>query len=158
MANVRRMEAADVEACLELAYAMAQESPRYRDKGWNKDKLRDFTLRMIGVENHGWFVADEGGAIIGVALGFLQTYFFSDELYAADLAVYVTPEHRGSSTALRLVRALEQWAFASGARELTLGTSTETNAAQTVCVYQKLGYKMSSYGLIKTRESPDVLT
>lgn len=154
MANVRHMVPGDVDAVLIMGQAVIAESPRYCDKGFDEAKLRQMFDNMLGREDHGFFVCEDGGGrLIGMALGFLVPYFFSAELYAADLVIYVAPENRGSSAALRLVKSFEDWAFGNGAREVVLGVSTGINTAQAVCVYEKLGYKMVAHSLTKQRES-----
>lgn len=153
MANIRRMTPADVPAVMEMGRAMFAESPRYRDKGFNEAKLLQMFNYILGAEDHGFFVAESPDGLIGMALGILAPYFFSDEVYACELVVYVTPGRRGSSAAVRLVKALEEWAFSQGARELLLGVSTGIDDERAVCVYQKLGYTMAAHSLSKTAGS-----
>ena len=49
----------------------------------------------------------------------------------------------------RLVYAFEEWAKEQGASELSLGVSTGVQTEVTVRMYERMGYKMAAYGLIK---------
>jgi GNAT superfamily N-acetyltransferase len=72
-------------------------------------------------------------------------------MQACELAVYVTPEHRGR-TGMRLIKAFEAWAWDRGADEITLGISTEVDPERTAALYARLGYRRSGITTIKRRE------
>lgn len=133
-----------------MGRACAAESPRYRDKGWDDAKVEKLLRNQMGDLNHGLFVAEDTEGLCGMALGVVMPYFFSADLYATDLVVYVSPGHRGGTTAIRLVKALENWALNDkGVRELVLGVSTGINPEQVGCVYKKLGFNMISQAFSK---------
>jgi len=150
------MTMADVSAVLVLGHAAAQESPRYRDRGWDEDKLRSIFGHILPQPDHGFFVAEDESGIFGMVLGLVAPYFFSDKTYASDLLLYVEPTRRGSPTAVRLVRRFESWAFEQGVEEILLGISTGINPEATVCVYERLGYRVATYGLTKQRSPASV--
>ena len=136
-----------------MARAMHAESPRYSKYAFCAMKTRGLVEYFISGPAGGAFVAEEDGILVGMIAGVPVEHFFSTDKYASDLVVYVAPEKRGSSALLRLVRAFEEWCFGTeGVREVTLGVSTGVHADATVRVYEKLGYTLHSYGLVKTRE------
>lgn len=146
---VRPITDRDRSAVLRLAHALHKESPRYRDIAFSEGKAIAVIVQMI--HHGGGFVAEQQGEIVGMIGGMLTEYYFSMERFAADFALYITPEHRKSFLASRLVRAFERWAFSLGAREVTLGISTEIHPERTVRVYERLGYKLSGYNARKSR-------
>jgi GNAT superfamily N-acetyltransferase len=69
-------------------------------------------------------VSDDCADINGLMMGFVSTYWFSNQLGAFDYCFYVAPEKRGSMIAHRLWRAFRDWASEQGAVDLTHGVSS----------------------------------
>jgi len=150
MMKIRAMTKDDVEKCLELGQAMHEES-YFSFLTFNKEKLlalwvsiTDYPQMFCG------FVAEEGDEIVGLFVGGVSPHWFSDDLFASDMALYVTPSHRGSSAAVRLLKAYDIWATESGAKVINLGISTNINQDRTQKLYHKLGYK--DMGLFNRRK------
>lgn len=150
MLKVRRLEHADIEQVFAMSKAMHEESPRFRDKPFREEKAQALIGHLIAVG--GGFVADLDGVLVGMVGGMLVEHFFSSQKFSTDLVVYVLPAFRGSSAGVRLIAAYEEWAFANGAEEVGLGVSAGVEQERTVCIYERLGYKMASYTLIKRKE------
>lgn len=94
----------------------------------------------------GVFVAEKAGKLVGMMGGFIYSPFFSEDRIASDYTFYVVPEQRRRGrAAVGLIRAFEQWAFDSGAVEITPGTSTLIGAESTANFYKKLGYENRGY-------------
>lgn len=145
--EIRPAQAADFDRMLVLAAMMVRESPRYSRHAFSVDKARQ--LFAVLMQRGGLFVADKDGELVGFFAGLVAEHFLSTDRVASDIGVFVLPEHRGGSAFVRLVRAFEAWAIAEGAREISLGISTQVQAEQTVRMYERLGYTMASVGLIK---------
>ena len=71
-------------------------------------------------------------------LGMLVPSWFGRDWTASDLALYLTPEHRGGTTAARLVKAFVTWAQAAGAKQIRPGVSTGQPGA--LNLYAGLGF------------------
>ena len=85
--------------------------------------------------------ATEDGGPVGMLVGQKVPYFFAPSKFmAVDHIVYVAPEHRGSSAAVRLLRGFVEWAEAKDVLELRLGVSTGVNPERTGKLYEKLGF------------------
>lgn len=153
MAEVRRATPDDVPAMVAMGRALHDESPRYRDMPFSERKLVDLAARLRGTllsEDAAMFVATAGDALVGMAVVVTQPRFFNDERFLTDLTVYVKPEHRGGRAFLRLVNAWETWAVQQGVLDLAIGVSTEINAQATVCAYERLGYRLAGYTMVKS--------
>ena len=146
--EIRPAQASDARQILVLAALMTQESPRYCKHEFSLDKAICFFDTLL--EHGGLFVAISDEQIIGFFAGFVMEHFLSNQTFASDAGVYVLPEHRGGSAFVRLVKAFEAWARERGASEIHLGTSTGVQPEKTVRMYERLGYTMNSYGLLKT--------
>jgi len=147
--KIRPVTTHDTDAVLIMAEAMHAESPRFRNKNFLPEKTINIVAHLAS--NGGGFVAELDGELVGMIGGVLVPHFFSDFKYACDLVVFVKPDHRGSTVAIRLVKTFEKWAFENGAEEVVLGVSTGVSQERTVCVYQHLGYTLASYSLVKSK-------
>ncbi|RYF62608.1 MAG: hypothetical protein EOO29_45730 [Comamonadaceae bacterium] len=67
--------------------------------------------------------------------------------------MYVRPEVRASLLGGRafrgLVRALELWGSRQGVSGPVLGVSTEIHAEQTLRAYERMGYRLAGYTMVK---------
>jgi GNAT superfamily N-acetyltransferase len=144
---IRTALESDTEVLLEMGKAMHHESPRYEHVSYSEGKARAMISMLL--PTGGILVAEVDDVVVGMAAAFVVEHFFSTDRYAADLVVYVLPEFRGSTTAMRLVRAVESWAAVQGAKEIVLGVSTEIETDRTTALYEHLGYRESGRSLIK---------
>ena len=85
-------------------------------------------------------VADDEGVVIGFFIVAIVPYFFSLQTHAADLAFYVAKEYRGSSAAMRLLRAAETWAIRLGVKECRFGAATGINPDVADKFFTGMGY------------------
>lgn len=145
--EIRPAREADFERLLLLAAMMVSESPRYSRHAFSIDKARN--LFAVLMQRGGLFCAVKDGAIIGFFAGIVAEHFLSPDLVASDIGIFITPDERGGSAFVRLVKAFEEWAVSQGAREISLGVSTQVHTEQTVRMYERLGYTMASFGLVK---------
>lgn len=129
----------DIERLIEMGERMHNEGA-YAFLPFDREKVRRLMISYINDrETQCGLVAEEGGVIIGMFAGYLSDYFFCDERVACDMILYVDREHRGSSAAVRLIKAFRDWAGERGAREICLGVSTNVNRETTGRFYEKMG-------------------
>lgn len=145
--EIRHATEDDINVIVFLVAMMAGESPRYSKHGFSPEKA-DALARFL-VKQRSLFVAESLGEIIGFFAGLVTEQYLSHDKYATDIGVFVLPDHRGGSAFIRLVRAFENWAVEQGATELLMGVSTGIHPEKTVRMYERLGYTISTYGLIK---------
>jgi GNAT superfamily N-acetyltransferase len=126
---------------------MVSESPRFSKFAFAIEKA--IKLFEYLDQNGGLFVAVNRDEIIGFFAGIITEHYLSFDRCAQDIGVYVVPEHRGSTAFPRLIYAFEDWAKQHGVTDLVLGVSTGILQDQTVCMYERMGYKIASYGLVK---------
>lgn len=145
-------EKSDNEELILLGEQMHKEST-YRDLDWNPDKLRVLGDTVLEhPTRYCCFVAKNSASdILGFLVGYINEHYFSDDLVAEDMLLFVPMSKRGGKAAIRLVRAYEQWAKDNGAKRICLGVTTEINTDQTVGLYKKLGYE--PYGIVLKKEA-----
>lgn len=153
--KIRPVEKADFEQVLAMWRSMMEESPVYRLKKFDEKRARDILNQMLmaWVNPLLGIVAEDNGRIVGMLGAAVRERFFDGSKYSTDFAVYVVPELRGSSAAIRLIKAYEKWADSKGVlpEDIMLGVSTGVEMERTVRVYERLGYMLVSYGMARAR-------
>lgn len=139
----------DAADLLRMGELMQQESPRFNKFTFDREKSATLINHLISINNGIIVVAEKDGAIVGMLGGMVTEHFFSRDLYACDFVVYIEPEYRGGSTVIRMIKLFEQRAIELGAKEVSLGISTELQSERTASLYEKLGYIRSGISTIK---------
>jgi len=102
----------DALELLVIAEQMHNESPNYQKRLF--DKQRIWSLFDNSVKYPGKvcvIFAKDGDEIIGGILGQMNAQYFSGDLIATDLGMFLKPEHRGGTAFVRMFKAFEQWAI-----------------------------------------------
>lgn len=156
MAKVRRATLGDLSAMVALGQAMHQESPRYRDMQFDTAKVGRLLQHLVTAGDAAGvvLVAEEGGLLIGGAIGIAGERWFGPDRYVTDLAVYLSPDHRGGRAFMRLVDAFEEWTAAQGVTKLDIGVSTGVHVERTVCAYERLGYTLDPTRIVTKTLKP----
>jgi GNAT superfamily N-acetyltransferase len=152
LVEIRQAIPGDVPVLVRLGADLHAESPRYASTAYSPDKVAGLAQAIIDgrVPDAVIFVAVEYGEVIGIFAGTVFEHWFSHDRMATDYTFYLRPESRGQGkTAVRLVKAFEQWARDRGVTSLVFGTSTEIAERRTVALYHHLGYRDYSTAVIK---------
>lgn len=136
---------------LEMGRDMAQESPVFRDEGYNPQKIWQLLEMTLKAPNKCFicYDQDDKDVIRGFIFGYTLGNFFSDKIVAHDFAMYVRPEFRKSSTFGRLKKVFEQWARDVGADAIELGVYTGLESKQTQTMLERQGYTIKGVTLAK---------
>lgn len=151
MTSLRIATLDDVSVLVSLGRVMHRESPRYSRFPFVDAKVDALVRGLINNPDGAViFVAEERDqGIIGMFGGILAEHYFTTGKYATDVAVFVAQAYRGGSAFPRMLAAFEEWAAAKGAFEIAPGISTEVNAARTLALYEKKGYRLSGHMVVK---------
>ncbi len=79
--------------------------------------------------------------IVGFFIGIVQPLWFSEQKTGFDLALYILPEHRGGTYAVRLIKAFEAFCAFKGCVEVNLSSSAEISTELARGLYARLGYQ-----------------
>ena len=111
----------------------------------NYDDAKVFALGNVALTEPSMciFVAEERGAIVGMLVAFVQEYYFGNDLQSADIMFYVHPDHRGGSSAVKLVKRYEQWALERGVKpdSISIGVSAGITDQRAGSFLEHMGYK-----------------
>lgn len=149
--KVRPIKEGDIEQTVNLCRAVNDETPAYREKGFNESKTRDtITAFAQWRENLICYIVEKDESeIVGILGLIVMESPTHDYKYATDIGFFILRPYRGSRAALQMVRAAEALAKTLGASEINMGTSSGIAMEKTVHMYEKMGYKMASYGMVK---------
>jgi GNAT superfamily N-acetyltransferase len=119
-----------------------QAETRYKDFSINYEKLENLYYNQFD-ENPiiKVFYALDGDELVGFGAFVITAHYFTDELIASDIIVYVRPERRGSSAAVKILKNYILWADQQKATHITLGISTGIHPEKTQAFYERLGFK-----------------
>lgn len=146
---IRRATQDDLPRLLELAAAMHAES-RFRIYRFVPEKVSVLLEQAIGGQLPSVvLVAERDGAVVGGIVGLCTEQWFSDQLVAQDLAIFMEPRHRGGMAAARLIGAFVEWATEQGAVTTELGINTGVEVERTALLYGRLGLRLTAHLYVK---------
>lgn len=135
----------DAPAMLDLGERMHAESTGLR-LSFSRDQASD-TLRTLMTSEAGFvWVAERNGKLVGFMLGAAFQQWFTKDVVASELALYVSPAFRGTLIGASLVKRFTSWARGIGAKQITSGISTGVDVENTAKLYEALGY--SRFGVM----------
>jgi RimJ/RimL family protein N-acetyltransferase len=104
-------------------------------------KLKNFLLRHVESELSIVIFIIKDGEPIGLMIGTISWYFFSEEKIAEDLILYVIKEHRGAMSVLRAVKKYISWAKEQNVAEISIATSVRIREDKIGKLYERLGFE-----------------
>ena len=131
---------------MELAAAMHAESPRYSKLEFSAEKMANLFVNLIQREQSFILVVERDNILVGMICAIISEHFFSHDLIATDLLIFITPEHRGGALAKSLINMYIAWAKENGAKLIQLGVSTGIHADRTTKLYESIGLQQCSIG------------
>lgn len=147
---IRDVHRSDTWQIVEHLRVLREESPEYNyvedDPLWVANNLLQLIENetLIGVVD-----VDEDQYVKGFMIGFISHTWYSKRVDAIEQLLYIMPEFRGGSIAIRLIKGFEDVCRYRGAFELSVGASTGMAESRTVKLYEKLGYTLRSPTLVK---------
>lgn len=137
---IRPAEERDVEELVSLG-RLLHDLSSYREFGYSDEKVAKLLSQLIASPDGCVFVSEQRGEIVGGFAGGITEQWFSTDVVAFDLSLFLHPQKRSGFTAIRLVRAFIAWAKSKGAREIQLGITTGMNEDGTSELYRSLGFE-----------------
>lgn len=135
--NIREAEEKDLISCLILFKEFFKESKI--DLKWSQDRMVNVFKSFFNNSNMVFFVSEFEDEIVGFIAGTTTQPLFSEDIVSTELAWFVTQEHRGSTTALRLFKTFEEWSKKNKAVLISISDIEDVNNLSTF--YNKKGYK-----------------
>ena len=140
---IRKATSDDLNRLVEMGALMHAESPTFRGMAFDPWKLHAAIARILDSETGFAMVYEAGGRIVGAMVGMIFQHWFSPDLMASDMALFVEPEHRGGMGAVRLLNAYADWAEDNGAAPgmTWFGITTGVEPEMTEKLCERLGWR-----------------
>ena len=143
MSAPRPLRPEDGPELMAMAREFGEESPVSNGVPFDDQKLLDLFGRSLSDPDLVFCqVADapEGGLAGGV-LAIRQQYFFSQAWHCVELTVFVRPEYRQTRIAVKLLKAMEQWAESTGCLEINIGATAGVDSPAYQRLLERFGYQ-----------------
>lgn len=137
---IRAATLEDIPRMVELGRVMHGESPVFCRLRFDGAQLASTIASTIASPAGFAHVAEHGGQVVGGMLAMVAPHYFSPDLVACDLALFMAPEHRGGMAGVRLISAYVGWAESMGAAVTQLGVMTGVNVDKTEALLHRLGW------------------
>lgn len=123
---------------IKLGEIMHGES-RYSFMAYDGEKVA-ITLKTL-MQTGGFVrVHEREGEIDGGMVGYVAAAWFSSDIVASELALFVRPDRRGGIAASRLIAEFVTWATERGAREAIMAINTGVKVLETAALYRHSGF------------------
>lgn len=132
----------DIEAVFEMLLLMRNET-RFKKYAYEKERTMN-TLRGL-VRNHVIFMAKKKGDLIGALALSVGKHPLLEYSICSDLFLYVLPNCRNGSYALRLIKAGDVWRKNLGVDEYLLGVTTQFQPEKTSKLYELAGLPLLGF-------------
>lgn len=150
---VRRLRETDLPSVLKIAKWLHDNS-RYRVFTYKEEKVTRLLSLSLKPESPVFVaVALKKGSdeILGYFHGYVDYHYFSDMKYAGDWAVCILPDHRRYAPLIlkQMVLAFEKWGQKNGAKEISIGASTEAYGTGYKKFLERMGYRDVGFLAVK---------
>lgn len=115
MTTLRRATIADVDAIVAMGLQFQATTSYAQHLRATPETLQALAIGLLGNDEAIIVLAEADGQIVGMIAATLYRQVMSQELIGTEVCWWMNPEARGGRTALRLIRAAEQWAVDHGA-------------------------------------------
>jgi GNAT superfamily N-acetyltransferase len=136
---VRKSTYADVPLMVAMGRDMHKESA-FAPIAWDNEKTIRFTDRAIANNNFCVFVAEVNTELVGMIIGAVQDYYFSQETELIDFLWYVKPKYRGTTAGVELINSYVEFGKLKGCSEVTMRIGTNVHPEKTGKLLEKLNF------------------
>jgi GNAT superfamily N-acetyltransferase len=104
-------------------------------------------LTLSNPEQRVCWVAELDGEIIGSFYGVITPHYFADALMSNDLWWYVSPDHRGGTYGIKLLKKYISWANIQGVEEIGITVGSGIEIEKTSAMLERVGFEKTQIAL-----------
>ena len=134
---------------MRVGFQFWEETPVFNKYEWNSEKAFKFAKDVIENDNACMFIAYNDSEPIGLVIGEIVDFYFSEAKFLKDMFIYVRPEHRGGKSAYLLMKEYLKFGKIKKVDDIFFQVSAGIDNEKSVEFLGKFGFKTMSYGLIK---------
>ena len=136
----------DFEQMRTVARGAQEESEP--ELGFDEDIFGATFVASIEHAHPTYFVLEDGGRILGLALCAIEGFFFASGVSTCLHVIDVVPEKRGTRAAAYLLRAFLDWSDEVGARRKYLGINNGKHPDRTAKFFARAGARRVGYAMV----------
>jgi RimJ/RimL family protein N-acetyltransferase len=145
--TVRQATEMDIPQIVDMAGAFFFEM-RAVELSFDEESAADTAMKLITSDDGSLIVAEMDGKLVGMAGAIAFSHYMSaSNKVAQEMFWWVDKEHRGGIVAMRLLRAMEDWAKERGCSSLTMICLPIDSPAEEI--YKRTGYRPLERSYIK---------
>lgn len=148
---IRPIKSSDIPRLVELGRDMHQLGI-YSEYDFNPAKAAGYLKRFTVYPDLAGFVFLKDGVIQGGVFGYLDEHFFGGELIAVQENLFIHPDYRGGTAAIRLMKAFNQWAESHNVSCIVFETSQGGKDDRWLKFCENLGYEHVGYVFHRKRK------
>jgi len=141
---VRKIKDIDIPALMKLGMEMHEEGA-FRISKFSAEKVNEVLSFCLVSDRFLCLVAEDNEEIIGLYIAVLTQDWFSEDLVAKDMALYITPSYRTKGLAQLLVKEYLTWAEENKAISIGAGTNSGVNSEGVKRLYEGFGFNTVGY-------------
>ena len=150
---VRRLREEDVNSVVSLHHWLVKNS-RYKKFSYNASKVKALISQSLEPNSDVYVcVALQKGSdeILGYVHGYVDYHYFSDEKYAGEMTIMVSPDHRRKAPIIlkTMILKFEKWAIKMGVSEIAIASSTEASGTGYKKFLQRMNYRDVGFLCVK---------
>lgn len=147
MATIRKATLADVPEIVRMSAIFYPTTHYAQWCGMDEETVADLASNLI--ENHVFYVAEDGDALVGMVGIFVAPFMFNANVsFGVEVVWWVAPEARGSHVAVSLLNAIEQPLRDAGCDRIQM-VHMPNSPPQAAALYERQGYIRSEISYTK---------
>ena len=137
---IREARASDKGILLELMRKMHEETS-YKQFPLSEIKLLETVeLWLSNLWHRVTYVLELEGSVVGVFVGHIDDFWFSESVCGFDDVIYIDPDHRGRLGLSQMLSRFEDWCRERGCAAVLVGVSSGVMIERTGKMLKFLGY------------------
>lgn len=137
---IRELRVEDIPAVIRLARMMHTEGA-FAFLDFSTEKMARLFFHCVESDDHLCLVAEKDGELVGGYMAYITPYYFGNDLLAQELALFIAPEYRGGSLAVKMTKRYMKWASDRGVKEIMAGASMGIKSDKVRSLYERLGFE-----------------
>ena len=137
---IRHATENDIENILKLGKELHNESPVFNVYKWNDEKAKRFVSDLVADEYQCGILAYDGDELVGMILGCIESFYFSNETSLDEHFVYIKEHKRGTKLVFKLIKEWVNWGKQYNVSDIWLKSTTGINSDKTNKLFNRLGF------------------
>tara|TARA_E500000305_G_C3977431_1_gene215033 strand:+ start:334 stop:780 length:447 start_codon:yes stop_codon:yes gene_type:complete len=138
---IKFIEEKDIDDVLNLGKEFHNESSIFNVYKWDENKSRNFISKIIKNKDKCGILAYNGDELVGMILGSIQTFYFSNEKSLDEYFIYIKKEKRGTKLVFKLLTEWVEWGKQFNVSDVWLKSTTGIKSKKTNKLFERLGFK-----------------